>query len=70
MMGGQFQLSDYVVWNELPTVFGNLVGSITFTGLALYSTHLRTAPKRGELEPTIDQSGISDRSSGRRDVAA
>jgi formate/nitrite transporter FocA (FNT family) len=24
---------------------GNLVGGLTFVGLALYSTHLRTAPK-------------------------
>jgi formate/nitrite transporter len=70
MMGGDFQLSDYLVWNELPTVFGNLVGGITFTGLALYTTHLRTAPKRGALEPSVDQSGISARSSAERDVAA
>jgi len=70
MMGGHFQISDYIIWNELPTVFGNLVGGITFTGLALYSTHLRTAPKRGALEPSVDQSGISDRSSPERNVAA
>jgi len=70
MMGGHFQISDYIVWNELPTVLGNLVGGITFTGLTLYSTHLRTAPQRGSFEPTIDQSGISDRTSDRRDVAA
>lgn len=70
MMGGHFQISDYIVWNELPTVIGNLVGGITFTGLTLYSTHLRTAPQRGSVESSIiDQSGISDRSSG-RDVAA
>jgi formate/nitrite transporter len=46
MMGGQFKVMDYIVWNELPTVIGNLVGGITFTGLTLYSTHLKTAPKR------------------------
>jgi formate/nitrite transporter FocA (FNT family) len=45
-MGGNFSVMDYIVWNELPTVFGNLVGGIAFTGLTLYSTHLRTAPKR------------------------
>jgi formate transporter len=70
MMGGEFQISDYIIWNELPTVIGNLVGGITFTGLALYTTHLRTAPKLGALEPSVDQSGISDRSSGQRDAAA
>src|SRR6478752_5869500 len=33
MMGGAFSVGDYIVWNELPTVLGNLVGGITFTGL-------------------------------------
>jgi len=46
IMGGKFSLSDYFVWNEIPTVLGNMVGGITFTGLTLYSTHVRTAPKR------------------------
>jgi hypothetical protein len=27
-------------------VLGNLVGGLTFTGLTLYTTHLKTAPKR------------------------
>lgn len=43
IMGGEFSISDYLVWNELPTVVGNLVGGLAFTGLTLYSTHLRTA---------------------------
>ena len=46
MLGGNFSLYDYMVWNEIPTVVGNLVGGITFVGLTLYSTHVRTAPKR------------------------
>lgn len=46
MMGGEFSAMDYLVWNEIPTVLGNLVGGITFTGLTLYSTHAKTAPKR------------------------
>ena len=46
MLGGKFTLLDYFVWNELPTVLGNLVGGVTFVGATLYSTHLRTAPKR------------------------
>jgi formate/nitrite transporter len=46
IMGGAFSIADYFVWNEIPTVLGNLVGGITFTGLTLYSTHIRTAPKR------------------------
>ena len=46
MLGGKFTIADYFIWNELPTVAGNVVGGLTFVGLALYSTHLRTAPKR------------------------
>ncbi|MEZ5735345.1 MAG: formate/nitrite transporter family protein [Novosphingobium sp.] len=46
MMGGAFTIGDYFWWNEIPTVLGNLVGGLTFTGLMLYTTHARTAPKR------------------------
>ncbi|SFR75855.1 formate/nitrite transporter [Marinobacter daqiaonensis] len=46
IMGGNFSLLDYLIWNELPVVIGNLVGGLTFTGLTLYTTHVRTAPKR------------------------
>ena len=47
IMGGKFSIGDYFIWNEIPTVLGNLLGGITFTGATLYSTHVRTAPKRG-----------------------
>jgi formate/nitrite transporter FocA (FNT family) len=46
IMGGHFSIMDYLIWNEIPTVLGNLVGGIAFTGLTLYSTHLRTGAKR------------------------
>ena len=46
MLGGNFSIYDYMVWNEIPTVIGNLVGGLAFVGLTLYSTHIRTAPKR------------------------
>jgi formate/nitrite transporter FocA (FNT family) len=45
MLGGQFSIMDYLVWNEIPTVLGNLVGGLAFTGLTLYATHVRTAKK-------------------------
>ena len=35
IMGGNFSVMDYLVWNEIPTALGNLVGGITFTGLTL-----------------------------------
>jgi formate/nitrite transporter len=46
MLGGKFTFMDYLLWNEIPTVLGNLVGGLSFVGLTLYATHLRTAPKR------------------------
>lgn len=46
LMGGHFSIMDYLIWNEIPTVLGNLVGGLAFTGLTLYSTHVKTGPKR------------------------
>jgi formate/nitrite transporter FocA (FNT family) len=46
LLGGNFSLMDYLIWNEIPTVLGNLVGGLSFTGLTLYATHIKTAPKR------------------------
>ncbi|MFC3078688.1 formate/nitrite transporter family protein [Phenylobacterium terrae] len=46
LLGGEFSIMDYLIWNEIPTVLGNLVGGLAFVGLTLYSTHARTAPKR------------------------
>lgn len=51
MLGGNFTVMDYLLWNELPTVLGNLVGGLTFVGLVIYSTHAKTAPAReGQLQ--------------------
>jgi len=49
IMGGEFSVMDYMIWNEIPTALGNLVGGLAFTGLTLYTTHIRTAPKRAQL---------------------
>jgi formate/nitrite transporter len=46
MLHAPFSIMDYFIWNEIPTVVGNLVGGLAFTGLTLYATHARTAPKR------------------------
>jgi len=46
LLGAQFTFVDYLLWNEIPTVVGNLVGGLSFTGLTLYATHVKTAPKR------------------------
>jgi len=46
MLGGHYSFMDYMLWNEIPTVVGNLIGGVSFVGLTLYSTHMRTAPER------------------------
>jgi len=46
LLGGHFSFLDYMLWNEIPTVFGNLMGGVAFVGLTLYSTHAKTAPVR------------------------
>ncbi len=42
MLGGKFTWTDYFLYNEIPTVIGNLVGGLTFVGATLYATHVRT----------------------------
>jgi formate transporter len=46
MLGGKFTWVDYFLWNEIPTVVGNVVGGLTFVGAMIYSTHYKTSPKR------------------------
>jgi len=46
IMGGDFTIADYLLWNEIPTVLGNLVGGFVFVALPLYFTHVRTSPNR------------------------
>jgi len=46
IMGGEFTIFDYLVWNEIPTVLGNLFGGLLLVGLPLYWTHVRTSPER------------------------
>jgi formate/nitrite transporter len=46
IMGGDFTFMEYIIWNELPTALGNLVGGFVLVGLPLYYTHVRTSPAR------------------------
>lgn len=46
LMGGDFTIIDYLIWNEIPTVLGNLLGGLMFVGLAIYITHRRTGASR------------------------
>ncbi|MFE3456880.1 formate/nitrite transporter family protein [Nocardiopsis aegyptia] len=60
LLGGEFSVGDYLVWNEIPTVLGNLVGGFTFVGLMLYATHVRTK----DTSPTpidVTKAGVKER---------
>jgi formate transporter len=50
MLGGNFTWADYFLWNEIPTVIGNLVGGLTFVGAMIYSTHYKTSRSRRPVE--------------------
>jgi len=45
MLGGEFTWGDYLLYNEIPVIFGNLVGGLTFVGGMLYMTHFKESPK-------------------------
>ncbi|MBK4218004.1 formate/nitrite transporter family protein [Paracoccus caeni] len=45
LLGGNFTIMDYMIWNEIPTVVGNLVGGLTFVGAMIYATHHKTSPE-------------------------
>ncbi|MGH8869937.1 MAG: formate/nitrite transporter family protein [Actinomycetes bacterium] len=55
MLGGDFSIADYFMWNEIPTVLGNVVGGLAFVGLTLYATHARTgAPRNNPAAREVD----------------
>ncbi|MER5171035.1 formate/nitrite transporter family protein [Thioclava sp. GXIMD2076] len=54
MLGGQFTWADYLLYNEIPVVLGNLVGGLTFVGGMIYMTHFKESPKRNA---TISRNG-------------
>ena len=64
MLGGAFTWGDYLLYNEIPTVIGNLVGGLTFVGAIMYSTHFRESPKRNAAASRNDDnlsSGIAEK---------
>ncbi len=52
IMGGDFTIADYLLWNELPVALGNLVGGLLFVGLMIYYTHYKTGAKRELTTPS------------------
>lgn len=46
MLGADFTIMDWLVWNQIPVTLGNLIGGLLVTGLSLYVTHGKTLPER------------------------
>ena len=52
MMGAPITIADWLIWNEIPVILGNLVGGLLLTGMVLYATHLKPGPTRSRvIEP-------------------
>ncbi len=41
LLGAHVSVADWWLWNEIPVIFGNIVGGMLFTGMALYVTARR-----------------------------
>ncbi len=60
LLGGEFTVVDYLVWNEIPTVLGNLVSG---AGLRRVG-HLRHARPDGAVAAATRRSGLGGSGSG------
>jgi formate/nitrite transporter len=49
LLGGNISVSTWWLWNQIPVTFGNLVGGMLFTGLAIYTTHRVMTPAVGAV---------------------
>ncbi len=50
MIGGDFSVLDYLIWNELPVILGNIVGGFVLTTLPLYLVHSKRINSKDPLE--------------------
>ena len=44
MLGGEFTWFDYLVYNEIPVILGNLVGGLVFVGGIFFATYYKPSP--------------------------
>lgn len=59
LLGADVSTADWLLWNQVPVLFGNLVGGFVFTGFALYITYARTEKKDLVLERNYQIKKIS-----------
>jgi len=65
LLGGDFTIADYLIWNEIPTVLGNLAGGLVFTVAPLFlaygrkrSTVAVTPAPTPRLQPALVPEGV------------
>jgi formate/nitrite transporter FocA (FNT family) len=46
IMGAEFSVADFFLWNEIPVLLGNLVGGLLLTGLPLYALYAKASQQR------------------------
>ena len=51
MLGAKVGFGDWWLWNQISVTLGNIVGGLTFTGLALYLTYRKPAAAPVAPEP-------------------
>lgn len=59
LLGADFTVMDYLIWNELPTVAGNLVGGLLLVGLPLYYAHGRRRSAADSFAAPMDPAAPS-----------
>ena len=58
---------DYLLWNEIPTLVGNLVGGLTFVGVMIYATHYKPSRFQNLIaEQAASATPLPDKSFNRR----
>ena len=50
MMGAPITIADWLIWNEIPVILGNLIGGLLLTGTVLYATHLKPGATRTRIK--------------------
>lgn len=58
MMGASITVGDWLFWNEIPVILGNLVGGLLLTGSVLFITHLRPSSGCVAEQKTVERAAV------------
>ncbi len=50
MLGAPISIGEWLVWNQIPVLIGNLAGAILFTALPVYFSHRTKVNRAAEVE--------------------